>query len=171
MPDLGGLGVVAAWSAAAQVRLMGLAGGPGDEFAFMENRLENAEIVDLVSGAVDIVVENHIARPNLAVKIFDAGLQRGLEGEAEKGGVFGLLKHVPVCPVNARGKIPALGKNGRAGGVEEGEGHLLGNGAEASLEDGGENRVDGGFAHLRAASLVERKRARISSAADSGQMR
>ena len=170
VPDLGGARVVAAGSAPAQVRLMGLAGGPRDELALEENGFEHAQIVDLVSGVVNVVVKDHVAGPDVVPEIFDAGLERGLKGEAKERGVLGLLEHVAVRPVDAGGEIPALREDGRAGGVKEGEGHFLGDRAQPPLEDGGEDGVDAVHAHPRSSLASERKRARISPDLVSGQI-
>ena len=175
VPDFGCLGVVSTRGAPAQVRLVGLTGGPGDKFILEEDGLEHAQVVDLVAAEVNVVVKNHVSGPDIVLEIFDARLERWLEGEPQESGVFGLLEHVAVGPVNPGGEVPALGKNGRSGGVEQGERHLLGDGAEAPLENGGEDGIDargaGDGTHIQVASPVGMNLARISSARAAGQMK
>ncbi len=142
LPHLGGVRVVAAGDGAADVGLVSLDGGPRDEPALEEHRLEHRDVVVLVAEAEHVVVEDHVARVDLvAVVRLDVLAHRG-EREGEDRQVLGLLQHPAVGVVEPGDEILRLAQNRRARRLLHRDAHLVGDRLEGPGVDGQQNRVD-----------------------------
>ena len=134
LPDFTCLGVVATGHGAADIGLVTLAGGPGDQRLAIEDRLEDGDIVILVATAEHIVVQDDVAGVDVVTEkahhVFAGRLQR----EGQHRYVLGLFQHPAFGIVQTGDKIARLIENRRARRAQQRQAHLLGDRLQTPLQ-------------------------------------
>ena len=143
LPDFLGVGIVAARHGAADIGLMALHRGPGDQRAVVEDRLIDGDVVVLVAEREHVVVEDHVAVVNVVAEIAHQVLAHRAEREGEDRQVLGLLQHVAVGVVEPGDEILGLAQDRRARGLDHGRAHLVGDRAEGAGQYRHQDRIDG----------------------------
>jgi len=111
LPALRGVGVVAALHGAADVGLVTLCRGPGDEPTVMEDRLVDRDVVELVSQGEDVVVEDHVPLVEVVAEVVANVLAHRGQREGEDRQVLRLLEHPPFGVVEPRHEVLRLAED------------------------------------------------------------
>ncbi|MDT4864723.1 hypothetical protein FQZ97_994930 [compost metagenome] len=114
LPDVAGVGVVAAGGHAADVGEVTRGRGPADQPALGEDRQEDSGVGVLVAAVVDVVVDDDVALVDVVPEVLDDVLQRRVRAERDDRGELGLGERVAVAVEDDRHQVADLVEDGRA---------------------------------------------------------
>ena len=142
LPDFGRVRVVAAGDRAADVGLVPLDRGPGDEPALEEHRLVHRDVVVLVAEAEHVVVEDDVAGVDLVAEIALDVLAHRRQRERQDRQVLGLLQHAAFGVVEAGDEILGFAQDRRARRLLHRDAHLVGDRLERARVHRQQDRID-----------------------------
>ena len=107
LPNLDRVRIVAAGHRAADVGLVALDRGPGDQLVLEEHRLVYRDVVVLVPEGKHVVVEDDVAGMNIVAEVVADVLAHGRQRERQDRKILRLLEHPAFSVVQARDDSPS----------------------------------------------------------------
>ena len=142
LPHLDRVRIVAAGHRAADVGLVALDRGPGDQLALEEHRLVDRDVVVLVAEREHVVVEDDVAGMNIIAVVVADVFAHGRERERQDRQILRLLEHPAFGVVQAGDEVLRLAQDRRGRGLLHRDRHFVGDRAKCARIDGQQDRID-----------------------------